>query len=96
MYLGKNIFSCYESSKISIHHMLVTYKRIVVLEIVESQEKIDTLEKIVASMKEKKAEQHQSRFCKTLSAVVYHFYYKAILLIFVVTFWYNHTATVSV
>ena len=56
--------------------MLVTYKRLVVLELVELKEKVGTLEKTVGSIKEEKAKQYQGRFCKTLSAVVSTFIIK--------------------
>ena len=57
---------------------------------------MDTLEDTVGSMKKEKANPNLGRLCETLPEAVHHVYYKADLLIFVVTFWYNHTATVSV
>ena len=76
--------------------MLVTYKQIAVLEQVGLKEKIHTLETTLGSMKEEKTNQNQSRLCKTLTAVAYHFYYKVTLLIFVLFLCCNCTEFVSV
>ena len=66
-----------------------------VLDLDDSKEQRATLEETMGSLEAEKTEQNQSRLRKTIAAVVYHFYYIAIFLMFAVTFYYNHTALAS-